>query len=210
MGGKRSGGNEGEKSHGRDERAKRHERDEGDEGEKWDARIKRCRSSIDEFDKVRAKEAENMLPPHVSICDSSDEDALLGKSESEEGDDEKLDDYLSMHTDRMHEERGIGGSSSDDLPSTLNPDAPEFVPRGIEAAITLDAPVTHTDHIKEDDNLELEYLHDDKDVETVDLECINITNMNYNDGAISARKSAIVFLQKHKLMGKFGRRWRAA
>ena len=66
-----------------------------------------------------------MLPLHVSICDSSDEDALLGKSESEEGDDEKLDDYLSMHTDRMHEERGIGGSSSDDLPSTLNPGAPE-------------------------------------------------------------------------------------
>ena len=75
--------------------------------------------TIDKFDNLLANE---------SMIGSSDESSLLGKTASEEGSDDALDKYLSMQTDWMHEELGIGGASSDDTPSTLNPDAPEFVP----------------------------------------------------------------------------------
>ena len=41
-----------------------------------------------------------------------------------------------------------------------------------------------------------------EDEDTVIIESINITNLNYNDAAITSRGAAVVFLQEHKLKGK--------
>ena len=54
----------------------------------------------------------------VSMADSSDDDALLGKTISEDGDEEALDKYLAMGDDWMHKEMEEGGEVQRDIEGT--------------------------------------------------------------------------------------------
>lgn len=80
-------------------------------------------TTIDQFDKVLANEGtkdgiggkkegmqNNDTPPlHTSMADSSDEGSLLGKTVSGEGDEEALEQLITMQDDWMHKELGIWG-----------------------------------------------------------------------------------------------------
>ena len=89
---------------------------------------------IEKFDKANEeaneanddKGAKEITP--VRMNDSSDDEALLGKTYSEAGDGDALDQYFAMEDDWMHRQLGIGGSSDEEMQSTLNPNAPEFEP----------------------------------------------------------------------------------
>ena len=100
-------------------------------------------STIDEFEKAnRANEGKidhgmnkgDKEATWFAMADSSDDDALIDKTMSEAGDDEKLDTLLTMNDHWMHDELKLGGSRDEHTASTLNPDAPEFEPHDREKA----------------------------------------------------------------------------
>ena len=82
-------------------------------------------STIDQFDKAyganegeanecKADSDTNKGATEViwfAMADSSDDDALVGKTMSEDGDDEERDKYLTRKDDWMYDELGIGGSN---------------------------------------------------------------------------------------------------
>ena len=77
-------------------------------------------------------------------------------------------------------------------------------PRGYATRPTIRHQERYIEEVRQDEVFELEYVYhrDLIDEETANIEIINITNMNYNDGAIAKREADIIFLQEHKLKGK--------
>ena len=106
----------------------------------------------------------------------------------------------SIHGENGQEQVAEEAVKINDLPSTLNPNAEEFVPQGPDD--TPQVAESEEEGAPCDEGPPGRSYFDLEDEETVDIECINATNMNYNDGAVAKRKAAIIFIQEHKLKGK--------
>ena len=88
-----------------------------------------------------------------------------------------------------------GGSSEDDPPSIMNPEAQTFVPKEDSNAKHVWTAMSHGIYEQQrmDDTTNAANCKEDED--TVIIESINITNLDYNDAAVTSRNAAVVFLQ---------------